>query len=70
VGRFDPKLERKQGILRLKALYLEADVQPGEQLVKAVAGAMTDFMAFHNARELAIENSQPQEFGQKLLAGL
>lgn len=70
VGRFDPKLERKQGILRLKALYLEAGVQPEEQLVKEVAGAMTDFMAFHNARELVIENSQPQEFGQELLAGL
>ena len=70
MGRFDPKLERKLGVLRLKALYLEADVQPEEQLVKEVAGAMVDFMAFHNARELVIEKSQPQEFGQKLLACL
>jgi uncharacterized protein YcaQ len=64
VGRFDPKLERKQGVLRLKALYLEEDVQPEEQLVAQVAKAMVDFMAFHNARELVIEKSQPQEFGQ------
>jgi hypothetical protein len=70
VGRFDPKLERKQGILRLKALYLEADVQPEEQLVEKVAKAMVDFMAFHNAQELVIEKSQPQELGQKLLANL
>ncbi len=70
VGRFDPKLERKQGVLRLKALYLEEDVKPEEELVKEVAGAMADFMAFHKARELVIEKSQPQEFGQKLLAYL
>ena len=70
VGRFDPKLERKEGRLRLKALYLEADVQPEEQLVEEVAKAMGDFMAFHKAKELVIEKSQPQEFGRKLLANL
>ncbi len=70
VGRFDPKLERKTGVLRLKALYLEQGVDPDEELVSGVATAMRDFMAFHKARELVIEKSQPEEFGTKLLKDL
>jgi uncharacterized protein YcaQ len=67
VGRFDPKLERKTGVLRLKALYLEPGVEPDERLVADVAMATCDFMAFHKAKELVIEKSQPGEFGEKLL---
>jgi len=70
VGRFDPKLERKTGILRIKALYLEEEVEPDEELVEGVATAMRDFMAFHHAKELEIEKSQPVEFGEKLMRGL
>jgi uncharacterized protein YcaQ len=68
VGRFDPKLERKDGLLRLKALYLEPGLQPSEELVAAVAAAMRDFLAFHHAKDLVIERSEPIEFGEKLLA--
>ena len=68
VGRFDPKLERKNGSLRLKALYLEADIEPEEELIADVTAAMRDFMHFHNAKDLVIERSQPEEFGRKLLA--
>ncbi len=70
VGRFDPKLERKSATLRLKALYLEPGVAPDEMLVAAVAGAMRDFLAFHEARDLIVERSDPPEFGVKLLAAL
>ena len=67
VGRFDPKLERKTGVLRIKALYLEEGVDTDEELVAGVATAIRDFMRFHNAKELVIEKSQPEEFGKKLL---
>jgi uncharacterized protein YcaQ len=70
VGRFDPKLERKTGLLRLASLYLEPGVRAGEELVAGVAAAMRDFMKFHQARELVIEKSQPADFGRKLLAKL
>jgi uncharacterized protein YcaQ len=70
VGRFDPKLERKTGTLRLKALYLEPGVEPDEELVADVAVAMRDFMAFHQAKELLVERSEPQALGEKLLAQL
>jgi uncharacterized protein len=67
VGRFDPKLERKTGTLRIKAIYLEAGVEPDDELVLGVATAMQDFMHFHKANNLVIEKSQPGEFGEKLL---
>jgi uncharacterized protein YcaQ len=67
VGRFDPKLERNTGVMRIKALYLEPGVEPDEALVDGVASVMRDFMAFHHAKELVIEKSQPEEFGEKLL---
>jgi uncharacterized protein YcaQ len=70
VGRFDPKLERKVGVLRIKALYLEDGVELDEELVNGVAIAMRDFMRFHQAKELVIERSQPEEFGEKLVRAL
>jgi uncharacterized protein YcaQ len=66
VGRFDPKLERGKGLLRLKALHLEPGIAPDEQLVHDVATALRDFMRFHKATELVIEKSNPPEFGEKL----
>ncbi len=70
VGRFDPKLERKAGRLILRALHLEPGVAPDEELVSGVAAAMRDFMKFHSARELVVEQSQPKGFGKKLLKAL
>lgn len=70
VGRFDPKMERDAGLLRVKALYLEPGVAADAALVAAVAGAMRDFMVFHGAQELVIERSEPAAFGEKLTAAL
>ena len=70
VGRFDPKLERKIGLLRLKALYLEPGTKPSDRLAASVARAMRDFMRFHNATDLVVEQSDPAEFGRKLMLAL
>ena len=70
VGRFDPKLERKEHRLILKALYLEPGIQPDEELVTAMADSLRDFMSFHQATDLSMEKSEPAEFGQKLLAAM
>ena len=70
VGRFDPKLERRTGVLRLKAIYLEPEIPPDDELVASVAAAMRDFMEFHDATSLVIERSEPAEFGDRLLAVL
>jgi uncharacterized protein YcaQ len=70
VGRFDPKLERKTGTLRLRALYLEPGIAPDDALVHDVASALCDFMTWHGATDLVIERSQPVALGDKLLAAL
>jgi uncharacterized protein YcaQ len=70
VGRFDPKLDRKTGTLRLRALYLEPGIAPDDRLIADVAAALRDFMTFHAATELVIERSEPAAFGTKLLAAL
>jgi uncharacterized protein YcaQ len=69
-GRFDPKLERASGTLRLKALYLEPGVELADGLVADVAAAMRSFMTQHAARDLVIERSAPAEFGAQLQAAL
>ena len=66
VGRFDPKLDRKSGVMRLVALYLEPGVEPEEELVAGVAAAMRGFLAWHGAVGLKIEKSEPAEFGERL----
>ena len=68
VGRFDPKMERKTGVMRIKSIHLEPGVRPSTRLAAAVARAMRDFMRFHAARDLVIECSNPPEFGAKLEA--
>ncbi len=70
VGRFDPKLERKTNTLRLKAIYLEPGIAPSDELVADVAGALRDFMRFHDAQHLIIERSDPAELGDRLLAAV
>ena len=67
IGRFDPKLERKTGTLILRSLYLEPGVKRGEELVKDIATAMQDFMVFHEAKDIVIERSEPEDFAKKLL---
>ncbi len=66
IGRFDPKLERKTGTLRINALYLEPGIDPSEDLIADVVGALRDFIAWHGASDLVIERSDPAEFGEKL----
>lgn len=70
VGRFDPKLDRQTGVMSLNALYLEPGIESDEALVADIAAAMRDFLSWHGANSLAIEKSEPAEFGDKLLKAL
>lgn len=70
VGRFDPKLDRKSGVLHLNALYLEPGIEPEDELVAGIAAAMRDFLSWHKAHSLAIERSDPIAFSGKLMSAL
>lgn len=70
VGRFDPKLDRKSGVLHLNALYLEPGIEPDESLVTGVATALRDFLSWHGAARLDIATSDPTDFSDRLLRAL
>ena len=70
VGRFDPKLDRKSGVLHLNALYLEPGIAPDDELVAGVSTTMRDFISWHGAQSLRIEKSDPLAFGAKLMRAL
>jgi uncharacterized protein len=70
VGRFDPKLDRQTGVLHLNALYLEPGVKPNDELIADVAAALRDFSAWHGAKDIQIEKSDPATFGKKLKRAL
>jgi uncharacterized protein YcaQ len=47
VGRIDPKAERKEGRLLIRAAHLEPGVAVDEPLVEGMAKALRDFARFH-----------------------
>jgi uncharacterized protein len=68
VGRFDPRMDRKKGILHLEAIYLEEGINPDEEMIHAISNALRDFMRFHDAANLVIERSVPGDLAGKLMA--
>lgn len=59
VGRLDAKAERKAGVFRVKALYIEGGVAIDEALLHDVASAIRDCAAWHQTPEVVIEWSEP-----------
>ena len=70
VGRFDPRLDRKSGVMYLNALYLEPEVAPDDELLADIVPVMRDFLSWHDAISLEIEKSEPALFGEKLIKAL
>lgn len=61
IGRLDAKAERREGIFRVKAIYLEPEVAPGDELLADVAGALLDCAAWHRTPQVVVERSEPRE---------
>ena len=70
VGRIDPKAERKEGRLLIRAAHLEPGVAVDEPLVEGMAEALRDFARFHEVAEIVIERSDPAELAPALRARL
>jgi uncharacterized protein YcaQ len=70
VGRFDPRMDRKSGVMHLNALYLEPGVEPDDELLFNIVPVMRDFLVWHDAKSLEIEKSDPTSFGEKLIKAL
>jgi uncharacterized protein YcaQ len=59
VGRLDPKADRKNKKLVIRAIYLEPDQSLTGELVAGIAGALREFMTFHGSKDLVVERSVP-----------
>lgn len=59
VGRLDPKMDRKERRLIVRALYLEPGVTPDADLLDGIATALRDLAAFLGARTITVERAEP-----------
>jgi hypothetical protein len=51
-------------------LYLEPGIEPDDELVWGGATVMRDFLSWHGAKNLKIENNVPSLFGGNILSAL
>ena len=70
VGRLDPKADRRAGTLIVRAIYLEPEQAVTDVLIGDLAGALSEFMAFHGSERVCIERSEPDTLSSRLLERL
>jgi uncharacterized protein YcaQ len=59
VGRLDPKMNRAERRLVVRALYLEPHVVAGDDLLDGLANALCDLARFLGAATVTIDRSEP-----------
>jgi uncharacterized protein YcaQ len=68
VGRLDPHLDRRQGLLTIKALHLEPDTRPSQELAQAIGEAITAYCRFLGARDWQVLATYPPAIGHLMPA--
>lgn len=66
VGRVDPKMDRANGELRIRAAYLEPGVTMDDALLEGLGGALWDLARFLGAKTVRVERSEPEELAPAL----
>jgi len=70
IGRLDAKAHRAQGEFEVKAIFLEADVEPDAALLADVAAAIQRTANWHQTPRVTIRRSEPKAFAAMLRAAL
>jgi hypothetical protein len=72
VGQLDPKVHRKERLLRINSLHLEPEFagRDDERFYASLAATLRDFMAFNGADEVVVERSDPEAAAGRLRAAL
>ncbi|MDQ3855082.1 MAG: winged helix DNA-binding domain-containing protein [Chloroflexota bacterium] len=60
VGRVDPKLDRQEGRLHVRSVYLQPGVEPDAALVAGLATALQSLATFLGAPTVSVERSEPE----------
>jgi uncharacterized protein YcaQ len=59
VGRLDPKLDRKRGVLTINGIWLESGQRASAELTAALADALRRFAAFLGAADVHVTKAKP-----------
>lgn len=61
IGRLDPSLNRRTGLLTIKSLHIEPGIRLSEGISRAVASALRNLASFLGASEITILESDPRQ---------
>ncbi|HEY84778.1 MAG TPA: hypothetical protein G4N96_06680 [Chloroflexi bacterium] len=59
IGRIDPRMDRKTGVLHINAVYAEANAAQNAETRRAVAAAIEELAHFLDAKEIAYGKGVP-----------
>lgn len=62
VGVMDPSMNRKEGVLTIRALHLQPKVKPTPTLAKAIAKTLDEFVVFLGGTDWNVLQTNPPEF--------
>lgn len=68
VGRLDAKAHRKEGRFEVKAIHLEAQVAPTEELAECIAAALQGCADWHQTPQVDVVTREPAIFNDMLRA--
>jgi uncharacterized protein len=66
IGRLDPKVERKDRLLYVRALHLEPRVQLDDRMIEAVCMTLREFATFNGADGVVLEDA-PDRFREAMV---
>ena len=66
IGRIDPHMDRKKGVLTVNAVYLEEAIRPDEATGRAVAHTITELAQFLEAKQIKYGDNVPASWGHLL----
>ena len=68
IGRIDPKVDRREKILRIQAIYLDEGQVVDDGLIEDLVPALREFMIFHGCEHLQLDKSEPRNLKDAILA--
>ena len=66
VGRIDPSMNRKEGILMIRSIHLQPGVKSTPALARAIAKTLDEFTAFLGGTDWSIVHTDPPELGREI----